>query len=50
MTIYEKLLEEFGCAINAIFGDLADEEYDEEKVSKDDLMAIAKKVAFYLDK
>jgi len=49
MTIYEKLKEEFGCAISAIFGDVENEEYEEGKVTKDDLDLIARKVAFYLD-
>lgn len=50
MTVYEKLIEEFGGAIVAIFGDLAEKEYDEDAVSKSDLILIANKVAFYLDK
>ena len=49
MTIAEKLQEEFGCAISAVFGDMEDEEYEEGSVSKSDLIAIAQKVAFYLD-
>ena len=49
MTVNEKLMDEFGCAISAIFGDLEDEEYEEGKVSFDDLLAIARKVAFYMD-
>lgn len=50
MSIYEKLIEEFGCAIVAVFGDKADEIFSTEKVEKGDLEAIARKVAFYLDK
>lgn len=49
MTVYDKLKEEFGCAIVAIFGDLADDEFDPEKVSAADIEAIARKVKFYLD-
>lgn len=49
MTIAEKLKEEFGCAINAELGDVADQEYEEGSISKEDLLLIAKKVAFYLD-
>lgn len=49
MTIYEKLMEEFGCAISSVLGDLAEQEYCEGKVDKLDLELIAKKVAFYLD-
>ena len=49
MTVYEKLIEEFGCAITAILGDLSEQEYCEGKVDKLDLDLIAKKVAFYLD-
>lgn len=48
MSIREKLLEELGCAISAVLGDTEDEEFD-NNISKDDLNAIAKKVAFYLD-
>ena len=50
MTIYEKLQEEFDCAIRAIFGDIANQDYEEDSVEKQDLIAIAEKVAFYLDK
>lgn len=50
MTIGQKLEKEFSCAILAIFGDKAEEEYEEGKVSKADLKAIADKVAFYLDR
>lgn len=49
MTLKEKLIEEFGCAIEAVFGDVADQEAEYVEVSKEDLLAIAKKVAFYLD-
>ena len=49
MTVYEKLKEEFGCAIVAILGDLAEQEYCEGKVDKLDLDLIANKVKFYLD-
>ena len=51
MTIKEKLMEEFGCAITAIYGDEADKEFDTEEtvIYNSDLLAIAKKVAFYLD-
>ena len=49
MTVYDKLKEEFGCAIVAILGDLADQEYCECKVDELDLNLIANKVKFYLD-
>lgn len=49
MTNREKLLEEFGCAISAVLGDLAEQEYCEGKVDKLDLDLIAEKVAFYMD-
>lgn len=49
-TVREELMDQFGCAISAVLGDLEDEDYDEEKISRDDIMAIAKKVCFYLDK
>ena len=49
MTMAEKLQQEFNCAINSVLGDLADQEYEEGSLSKEDLILIAKKVAFYLD-
>ena len=49
MTIYEKLIEELGCAISAVYGGAEDEEYEDGKITKHDLDAIARKVAFYLD-
>ena len=50
MTIYEKLIKEFESAIKSEFGDLADEDYEESGgVDKADILAIAKKVVFYLD-
>ena len=52
MTIKDLLLIEFECAINAIFGDVADKEIEAselcEEVSKEDIDAIAKKVKFYV--
>lgn len=49
MTVYDKLKEEFGCAILAIFGDEADKEFENGSVSASDIDAIARKVKFYLD-
>ena len=49
MIVKEKLMQEFGCAIEAIFGDIAEEDFDLEKVNKEDLLAVAKKATFYLD-
>lgn len=49
-SVKDKLLEEFGCAINAVLGYVAQEEFSTEKVEKGDLEAIARKVAFYLGK
>lgn len=49
MTIQERLEQEFGCAIYAILGDVAKKEFDEHELSKGDILAIAKKVCFYLD-
>ena len=48
MTNYEKLMEEFGCAINSVLGEVAEEEFKGE-IRKEDLLAIARKVAFYMD-
>jgi len=49
MTIKEKLIQEFGCAITAILGDDADKEAEDVEISKADIDAIAKKVKFYMD-
>ena len=49
MTVREKLLEEFGCAISAILGDQEDKEYD-DNIDPADVDAIAKKVKWYLEK
>lgn len=48
-TVYEKLREEFGCAIVAVLGDAADKEFEEGSVPKEDIDAIARKVKHYLD-
>lgn len=50
MTVYEKLKEEFGAAIIAIYGDLADKEVEEVGIESSDIDAIARKVKFYLYK
>ena len=50
MTVKEKLLEEFGAAILAVYGDGADEEFNVDDIEVGDILAIAKKVCFYLDK
>jgi hypothetical protein len=50
MTVKEKLLEEIECAINAVLGDCADKEFEEEYVvDKGDIDLIAKKTKFYMD-
>lgn len=50
MTVAEKLIQEFTCAINSELGDMADEDYEESGgVDRADILAIAKKVVFYLD-
>lgn len=49
MTVRDKLIQEFDCAISAIFGEIEYEDYSETPVTRDDLMAIARKAAFYLD-
>ena len=49
MTVKEKLLTELSCAIVAVYGDDADKEVEQVELTKEDLQAIAKKVAFYLD-
>ena len=49
MTVKEKLLEEISCAITAVLGDIAEQEYSIGKVDKSDLKLIAHKTSFYLD-
>ena len=49
MNTREKLLQEFDAAIIAILGTDAETEYENGRVGYGDLIAIAKKVAFYLD-
>ena len=48
MTVKEKLLEEFEAAINAVYGDIADDEYTEDSITVNDIDAIRRKVLFYL--
>lgn len=48
-TVKEKLMVEFECAINAVFGSLAEKECDLVDIDARDLEAIKNKVAFYLD-
>lgn len=49
MTIKEKLLQEFGAAISAVFGDIAEKEYDANEISAIDVEDVARKVKFYMD-
>ena len=52
MTIKEKLLQEFGAAISAVYGDLENEQFDQEEntnITIDEIIAIAQKVVFYMD-
>lgn len=48
MTVREKLLEEFGCAISAILGDNEDKDIKEYQVDDADIDDIARKVKWYL--
>lgn len=48
MTVQERLEEEFKAAIYAIYGDLHDEDDEEFEFTREDILAIAKKVIFYL--
>ena len=50
MTIKEKLLQEFEAAISAVFGDIAEQEYNANEISASEIVAISQKVVFYLDK
>lgn len=49
MTTMDKLQEEFNCAVTAVLGDFLDKEYQEGDICKEDLIAIANKMAFYLN-
>ena len=49
MTVKEKLLSEYRCAILAVLGDLADQDEVEVEIEAGDLNAINHKVKFYLD-
>lgn len=49
MTIKEKLLQEFGAAINAEFGSYGDNEWEDGMVSGAEIEDVAHKVKFYLD-
>ena len=49
MTVKEKLIQEFGCAITAVLGDEADKGTEDVEISESDIDAIAKKVKFYMD-
>lgn len=48
MTVREKLLQEFECAINAELGDLAERDVKEVRFLSGDIDAIARKVKWYL--
>jgi len=48
-TVYEKLREEFGCAIVAVLGDAADKKFENGSISEADIDDIARKVKFYMD-
>lgn len=51
MSVKEKLLEELGCAITAVYGDKEDEEYESgsNQITQADIDLISSKVKFYLD-
>ena len=49
MTVNEKLIEEFGCAISAVLGINEDKDVKDYEISADDIDEIARKVKFYLD-
>lgn len=49
MTVRERLLQEFECAIDACLGDYGKEEEEDYKIEKGEILQIAQKVLFYLD-
>ena len=49
MTVKEKLLQELACAIDAVYGDAAEEDAEENPITSNDIDAVAKKTKFYLD-
>lgn len=48
MKVKDKLEQEFKAAILAELGDVAEKEFEEVELDAMDVVAIAKKVAFYL--
>lgn len=48
MTLKEKLLKEFECAINSVYGDVAEYDIEDVNIEESDIEAIAHKVKFYL--
>lgn len=49
LSLKQRLGREFDAAIDAVYGIKSVCRFDKENVSVEDLIAIAKKVAFYLD-
>lgn len=49
MTVKEKLLQELSCAIDAVYGDQAEEDVEDNPISSSDIDAVARKTKFYLD-
>ena len=49
MTVREKLMQEFEAAIEAVYGDVAEDDEEYVEIEAGDIDAIARKVKFYLD-
>ena len=49
MSVKEKLLQELACAIDAVYGDEAEKDVDENPITSSDIDAVARKTKFYLD-
>ena len=49
MSVKEKLLQELACAIDAVYGDQAEKDVDENPITSSDIDAVARKTKFYLD-
>lgn len=48
-TVKERLVREFGCAVTAILGDIADQDAEDTPVSEGDLLGMMRKMMFYMD-
>lgn len=48
-TVKERLVREFGYAVTAVLGDIADRDAEDTPVSEGDLLGMVRKMMFYMD-